>query len=323
MPAEIWRDRLRDVFPFIKGVKLQGGEPTVMANCRGAAQYLRAFPNVKLLIHSNGIRVDDFWHETILEQTSSFDVSINAATASAYDKIVIYGNFAQVISNVERVLTQRQGKTPSVGFTAVVLKENFFELNRLIELAGRMGIDKIEFGYDPILTFQRLPGREAIISQLARCEEQISRFPCLAVIGLNALYEHVGQIRSNAGSVKRPMCAQPFRNLLIDWNGDVKLCSKTWVKLGNLREQSLQEMSAGVLADRFRQRVERENYYWCSPECDGNAAPSRIALLNKYVYVLRHDPKIFIRKIRQKAKQLNGSSRGRRRRPNPPVVPNG
>src|SRR3954447_12705671 len=47
MPAEIWRDRLRDAFPFIKNVKLQGGEPTIMANCREAAEYLRAFPKRK------------------------------------------------------------------------------------------------------------------------------------------------------------------------------------------------------------------------------------------------------------------------------------
>ena len=322
MPDEIWRDRLRDAFPFIKGVKLQGGEPTIMANCRDAARYLRAFSNVRLSIHSNGIRVDEFWHETILEQTSCFDVSINAATESVYGKIVIYGNFAQVISNVERVLVHRRGKTPSVGFTAVVLKENFFELNRMIELAGRMGLDKIEFGYDPILTFHHLPGREAIISELARCEEQISRFPCLSVIGLDALYGHLGQISDNAGRIKKPRCAQPFRNLFIDWNGDVKVCSKTWVKLGNVRERSLQELWTGVLINRFRQRIERENYNWCSPDCDDNAASSNIAMLNKYVYVFREDPKRFIRKVRQKVKQLNGTS-GRRRKPSkPPAVPN-
>src|SRR5438128_19939 len=57
MGAEIWRDRLRDAFPYVKSVKLQGGEPTIMKNCREAAAYLRDFPNVKLTVHTNGVYI--------------------------------------------------------------------------------------------------------------------------------------------------------------------------------------------------------------------------------------------------------------------------
>ena len=64
MDPVVYRERLKEVYPHLRGVKLIGGEPTIMKNCREAAQLLRAYPRIKLNITTNGIFIDDFWIET-------------------------------------------------------------------------------------------------------------------------------------------------------------------------------------------------------------------------------------------------------------------
>src|SRR5450432_702411 len=58
MEPELYKDRLREAYPYVQVVKLVGGEPTIMKNCRDAAAFLRAYPNVKLDITTNGVCID-------------------------------------------------------------------------------------------------------------------------------------------------------------------------------------------------------------------------------------------------------------------------
>jgi MoaA/NifB/PqqE/SkfB family radical SAM enzyme len=321
MPDALWRDRLRDAYPHVKGVKLQGGEPTIMKNCRDAAEMLRAYPGIKLTIISNGVFIDDFWHETLVEQGGVFSVSINAATEPVYDKIVVHGEYGRVVRNVERVLAHRRGRTPKVLLTAVVLKENFAELVELVELGGRMGVDSVELLYDPILSFTKLPGRAAVVAQLRRCEEARARFPDLAVIGMGPLYRNVGLTPPGETKAGGAMCTAPWRNIVVDWDGTVRVCCNTWVKIGNLHESSLAEIWAGPIVDRFRRKLEGGSYVWCAPDCADNPAPSRLSLAHKYAYNLGQDPELFIRKISQKLKQLNGTWVTLRKRSRPLAEP--
>jgi sulfatase maturation enzyme AslB (radical SAM superfamily) len=41
MPPEVYRERLNEAYERVTSVKLQGGEPTVMMNCKDVAMLLR------------------------------------------------------------------------------------------------------------------------------------------------------------------------------------------------------------------------------------------------------------------------------------------
>jgi MoaA/NifB/PqqE/SkfB family radical SAM enzyme len=307
MPPELYKERLSEAYRHVTSVKLQGGEPTIMKNCRDAAITLRDHPQVKLTVITNGVFIDDFWHETFIEQGGNVSVSINAATEPVYDKIVVHGEYRRVIKNLERLLGARRGKTPSVGVTAVILQENFRELHAIIELCGKMGIDYVELLVDPILSFAGLPSQAEVAHELSRCVEAKDRWN-VQVSGLDDFGAKFAlPIRfGGPAAAKKPMCGAPFGNLVVDWDGDVRVCCNTWVKMGNLYERSLGAILHGRLVRAFRRKMRKDDYLWCSPNCSDNAAPTKLSLAHKYAYELRANPKNFLLKVQQKIRQVRG-----------------
>lgn len=308
MPPELYKEKLKEAYAHVTSVKLQGGEPTIMKNCKEAAILLREHPKAKLTVITNGVLIDDFWHETIVNQGGHLAVSINAATNKAYEKIVIAGEYGRVIKNLERVLAARKGKTPSVVVSAVMLKENFSETAALIELAGKMGIDGVEFMVDPIVTFAGLPGRSEILAEMERCVTAKAKYPDLAVTGLDDFGDKFAFPIRFAGpkAAKKAMCGAPFHNVVVDWDGTVRICCNTWVKVGNLYEKPLEQILQDRMVQRFQAKMKADDYVWCSPNCPDNASPTKLSLAHKYIYEARQDPKQFMRKVEQKFKQVRG-----------------
>lgn len=313
MVPELYKERLKSAYPHVRGVKLQGGEPTIMKNCRETAQLLRDYPNVKLTVTTNGVNIDEFWHETFLHQGGLISVSINAATEAAYDKIVILGQFQKVVRNLERIIATRKTKTtPAVRISTVILRENFHETAQLLELGEKLGVDGVDFIVDPILTFAGLPSHEVVVAELRRCHE-IRQRSGLDTSGLTEFqskflfrFPQYSKSLAMEPTQPKPMCGAPFNNVVIDWNGDVRVCCNSWVDLGNLNNASLEEIWNGERVNAFRSKMENNSYVWCSPNCDDNANPTKLSLVHKYSYQFREDPRQFMRKVDQKAKQLVG-----------------
>jgi sulfatase maturation enzyme AslB (radical SAM superfamily) len=312
MPAVLYKERLLDAYPHVRTVKLQGGEPTIMKNCRETATLLRDYPNVKLSVTTNGVNIDEFWHETFQHQGALVWVSINAATEAAYDKIVILGQFQKVIKNIERVLANRKENTPAVRISTVILKENFHETAKLLELGEKLGVDGVDYIVDPILSFAGLPNHETVVAELRRCHE-IRERSGMHVTGLTEFqskflfrFPQYSKALVMETPAPKPMCGAPFHNVVVDWNGDVRTCCNSWVDLGNLHRQTLTEIWRGERVNTFRRKMEKNNYIWCAPNCDDNANPTKLALAHKYTYQLREDPGQFVRKVDQKARQLVG-----------------
>ncbi|MEO6420690.1 MAG: SPASM domain-containing protein, partial [Polyangiaceae bacterium] len=193
------------------------------------------------------------------------------------------------------------------GVTSVILKENFHETHKVIELCAKMGIDYVEFLADPILSFAGLPSRSEVQAEMQRCLDA-KNDSNVEVIGLDDFGSKFAlpfRFGGTAGA-KKPMCGAPFSNLVIDWDGEVRVCCNTWVKMGNLYKKPLAEILADKPVRTFRKKMEKDDYLWCSPNCSDNASPTKLSLAHKYAYELRADPKNFVIKVRQKIKQVQG-----------------
>jgi MoaA/NifB/PqqE/SkfB family radical SAM enzyme len=325
MPPALYRERLKEAYPYVSRVKLQGGEPTIMKNCREAATLLRAYPNVKLSVTTNGIFIDEFWHETLAHQGAYVNVSINAASEEAYNKIVILGRYKQVIANVKRLAASRSGNTLALCLSAVILKENVFEIAQLVQLAADLGIASVEFIVDPILSFAGLPSRTDVLAECGRART-VEANTAVKIAGLERFESHftTPERQSSRDQALKSgscnMCLAPFNHLVVDWKGDARVCCTTWVKLGNLNDTSLVDMWASSRIEAFRKKMRQGSYLWCAPDCDANPAPTRLSLIHKYAYQVREDPRQFARKINQKILQLRGKwVKVKNKAPKPPV----
>jgi sulfatase maturation enzyme AslB (radical SAM superfamily) len=303
MPAEIYREHLLPVYPHIQSVKMQGGEPTIMPNCRDLAGFLRGYDNIRFSITTNGIHLDDFWLEAMVAQGGFVNFSLNAASKQSYQPIVKYGDFDKVQANLKRMLASRQGHQPVVAISMVVLNHNILEVADFIELGAELGVDQVSFGVDPILSFANLPPKAEIQAVLTRADE-LARSLEMETEALDVLLRDFGVSETDPlPRVTPEVCPLPFNNLVVDERGDVRVCCNTWKILGNTYRDAMEDIVAGKVAKRFRRKVEAGDYNWCDPYCGNNPKPSKQALLNKYSYLARRDPKGTYGKLKAKLKR--------------------
>lgn len=300
MPPEIYREHLLPLYLYIQSVKLQGGEPTIMPNCRDLVGFLRQYDNIRYSMTTNGIYLDDFWLESVTSQGGFINFSINAARPQSYAQIVKYGDYDKVCENLKRVIARRQGRQPRVAISMVILNHNILEVAEFVQMGHELGVDLVSFGVDPILSFANLPPRDQIRAQLERADALARQYD-LETEALDVLLRDFGlRQKAELPRVTPVACALPFNNLVVDERGEVRVCCNTWKVLGNTYRDSLEDIVTGKAMQAFRHKMDQGDYTWCDPYCGNNPRPTRQALLNKYLYLARRDPKDTFAKFKKK-----------------------
>ena len=304
MPGVIYQEHLKPLYSSIKLVKLQGGEPTIMRNCKEFCLLIRDYPQVKIAVTTNGIHINDFWLETLVNQGQYVNISLNAAHEQSYAKIVKHGNFAKAVGNIGRLVENNQGGQLNIAMSMVIIPANANDIYDFLKLGHGLGVGEINFGFDPLLTFHSLPPRKALHAMLDNAFAFMAENGIHSE-GLDVFARRVGyQAGEAAPGQGRPRCPMPFRNLVVDEKGDVRVCCATWQTMGNTYQTSIDDILSGSRIRKFQKLISRDNYKWCDPKCPDNPHPHRLATVNKYMYAARKDPKEFASKARAKLRKL-------------------
>lgn len=72
-------------------------------------------------------------------------ISMDGATADIYNKIRIGSDFERVCANVGNIAKLRTGKTPKTMINFVLMHINFHQVEEILQLAARLGIDQVNF----------------------------------------------------------------------------------------------------------------------------------------------------------------------------------
>jgi len=300
MPALIYQEHLKPLYPHIKTVKLQGGEPTVMRNCKDFCILARSYPQMKIAVTTNGIFMNQFWLDVFVNQGLYVNVSLNAGSKASYDQIVIHGNFDKAVGNLAKLVEHNRDGALKVAMSMVIIRANAREIAQFLKLGHSLGVQEINFGVDPILTFQNLPPKAELHEILAEAYQFIDD-KGLRSEGLDAFARRVGYPLGAAEQpAALPPCPMPVRNLVVDEKGDVRVCCATWQIIGNTYRQGIEEILASAKRRRFQQKIVHDDYSWCDPKCPDNRNPSRLAMYNKYFYEARRDPALFAGKVKNK-----------------------
>ncbi len=286
MPAGIYKKYLLPLYPYLNRVIIQGGEFTIMPNCRELVQVLERFPDIRFGFSTNGVCVDEFWMGVFIERSDWIKFSINAATPNTYDRITKYGDFNKAIGNIKRTVKRKTNKKPLVRISTVLLRHNAHEIAEFINLGYELGVDRVSFSVDPILSFYKLPAKD-VRRELDKARRVIERTG-MVVKGLGVIARYVNHPWSEAymqHQVKE--CLSPFTNLTVDGSGDVRVCYYTWRVLGNIYKSSLKEILGNRQRMRLQQMVASKDCSWCAPYCPDNPAPRKIAQFNKCFYLFR------------------------------------
>jgi len=150
-------------------------------------------------------------------------ISMDGATADIYEKIRPGAHFHRVCDNVSQIATQRAGRRPKVMINFVMMQDNVHQLDAMVELAARLGVDQIIFKQCDVIRGDRGRGvglfNDTPTRDIQKMEKSLRRARRLAKAkGIEtAAFSWVPE--------ELPVCAQDPRNsMFIRHDGRVAPC---------------------------------------------------------------------------------------------------
>jgi len=266
-------ERLRHVLPSVKTMQFFGGEPLLYPRlddlCALAGQN-----ECEIELITNGSLLDARRRALFLDNNASLiKISLEASTQPTYQAIR-GGDLETVLSNIGALVRERDArgqKKPLVQINFVAMLRNIRELPDLTARAAAMGVDKI------LVLFAFAPGER----------EDIARETLYFAQGLSDDCMRKALDAAKAGGIElsvpgffsdeadcapegcgAKVCHSPWKNCMIDLNGDVRFCcGLTGGPIGNLLESDFDELWYGEKITRFRRLVNTPAQPDCCTTC--------------------------------------------------------
>ena len=318
MDKDLWQKKLLPLYPSLKRLIIQGGEPTVIKESKEVvALALQENNNIKFGAMTNGTLFTKYWQDLFVEHGFMVNFSLNAAKKETHESININSNFDLVLKNLKALLElkQSQGSDVEVSISLVIIEQNLHEVSDFIELAKDLGVNKIRFFFDA----SRLPEdvnkvKKEIDKALGLREKYKDD---LKIEGLLKFYEYycIKKKQENKHKDKKedvlPICQAPWKNLYVDHYGKVMSCCMANVILGDLNKTDLKELINNKQAVDFREKMAKADYSYCLETCLQNVAPDygvgvkkMRGYFDKFIYDFKQSPKTALKKAWRKLKQL-------------------
>jgi len=277
-PAAIGRELRREfmgLYPYLATLRIQGGEAIAYPGFAGLIGDVAAAVSRPILsISTNGTLIGEEWAERIVRLPfSNVTVSIDGGTPETYAHLRRGAGLAQVLANVERIRRWKRtlgSALPRLDSFFVVMRSNFREIPRYLELIGAHGFEEValqtmELNAHNTTREPALAAQEAIIEAgevrelHALMKEAMPaarrRFRSVRTSGLTSLFDAHGldaaflneetdglypdsEDLAAPQPAGIPLCPNPWTTLFVAENGDVHLCFLS-EPVGNLYETPL------------------------------------------------------------------------------------
>ena len=274
MPRAVW-DAIRPHLPEIQSIDFTGGgEPLLQPNLpRWISEAHSAGCETGFL--SNGLLLNKEKLQQVLDAGVDWIcVSMDGADAEMYEKIRPGSDFERVCNNVANIAEMRTGRIPRSMINFVLMDLNVHQIEDIVRLASRLGIDQINFKQCEVIRGERGKGHGLFGTEETR---DIRRFK-KALEKARRLAKKLN-ITTTAFAFtpeERPVCDQdPRDSLFIRYDGQAAPCINLAiggpttflgdeveipnVHYGRLPETDLMELwqteTCKFYRDRFEQRV--------------------------------------------------------------------
>ncbi len=218
-----------EVTPWIDSIGLTGlGEPFLYKSLGKAVHYIRKVNKGVIITVSTNAHVDGI-DQTLSEMNGAIDsiqVSVDGV-GKGYETIRKGASYPEFIQNVEKIKSVTVDSDTGIMFNMVVMKENFKEMVKVVDLAHDLGIDHVCFtlfnlagvtGYDP--SYYDFFVSEEFQEELDRLQHHAKRYPGIDIV--------VWDQQTAPGFRK---CPFPWSHFYITWDGFlVPCCAKPFPK---------------------------------------------------------------------------------------------
>ncbi|MBL7201806.1 MAG: radical SAM protein [Anaerolineae bacterium] len=267
-------------------VQLYGwGEPFVNPDYERMFDHVaRHYAGTRIYISTNGILLSDRWIDKVLSYGKCLiNVSLNAATRETYTRVTGVDAFRRVVDNVRRLMGAREqqgARDLVVSLSFVSILPNLGELPRFIALCDELGV---RYAVLQDLTVLEEPHWKLFVGEhegearetfLAAVEQARSRgvfldafthYPVTYYAQERGDYAHLELPRDclpvweqDEGTLFYPQpgeCYEPYQTFLVSQNGAVTTCCRAREVMGNLLEQTFDEIWNGEVYRAYRRTI--------------------------------------------------------------------
>lgn len=254
----------------VRRVVLSGGEALMHSNLWTLCEMLKRL-KIKITLLSTGILLKPY-AEQVAKWCDEVIVSLDGSPR-VHDRIRnVEGAFDKLEAGV-RALRARRPKLKITG-RCVVQRMNYFDLGKIIETARQLPLDRISFlaadvtseafnhkhpwegGPNVALTREEVVHFGLVVDALLRThrKEIESKFVAEDADKLRALVRHFRALHDE-DSFPVPQCNAPWVSAVVEPDGTVRPCF-FHQPIGNLHEESLQDIVNGARAREFRDNLD-------------------------------------------------------------------
>ena len=252
------------------------GDSLVNKDFLPIVRYLReTYPHLQLELSTNGIQLNEEVCQTLADNFTLFNVSLNAATREMWESQMRSKGFDNVCANITRLAELRPTKgSPYIRLSMVLNKANVDEAVPFVELAHRLGADGVVFvhyvpttlvGHRDLNANQSLyldkDYSDVVLEKAAARAEALG----LAYTGPTLFNKKSDYIHFGARAMTPPpMCFDPWSTcyLTVDEDGNRQMifcCSGFYYSIGydkaSLDEDSFRKLWNHPTARYFRRTV--------------------------------------------------------------------
>lgn len=144
------RQELSVFYPYLSTLRLQGGEVFALRGFEALLEDVGTFVKRPLIsISTNGTLINERWAERLVDlPLQSLTISLDAGTATTFERLRRGANFATVIANIRRIQRLKHAKGssyPVIDAFFVIMRSNFREIPLFLELLMELGIRQVSF----------------------------------------------------------------------------------------------------------------------------------------------------------------------------------
>ncbi len=287
-------DEVIALYPYLERLVWLGGEVFLCKYFDELFEKAIAFPQLQQQIITNGVILNQKWIERIIRaKNTELTFSVDGVTKEVYEHIRVGAKFQKFISNIKlgnKIKQECSSGTP-MRMNSVIMKSNYHQLEDFLELAKELGfcqvsIMALHFDNDPEenILYSHVDRKvlEYITEAIPRMRQRAKQYNIDLDILLPTLEDEckeskeksdkpeVGQ-QQPAGPLPLENilhCKMPWKYMFICDKGTTYLTGSCAKPIGNIYENSLDEIWNSPAAQLYRESMLKNEFKEiCRPEC--------------------------------------------------------
>lgn len=142
MKFDLFKKVIDEAFPYVDSIGLTGlGETFMYKKLPDLVNYIRQKNDgIIISISTNAhLPISVKMVEELADKIDTIQISIDG-TGSTYEKVRLKSDFNFFFENIRQIVKICEGKRATVTFNFVAIKENYFNMSEVVDLAGELGV---------------------------------------------------------------------------------------------------------------------------------------------------------------------------------------